>query len=495
MSRVRTRFAPSPTGSLHVGNVRTAVVNWLVARHYGGEFIVRIEDTDVGRNVEGAERALLVDLEWLGLDWDEGPDRAGDRGPHAPYRQSERGEIYGRQARRLLEAGAAYRCFCGPATLEAARARALEEGRSPRYAGTCRALSPAAASARAGAGEPHVLRLATPDEGEIVVEDVIRGRVVFDADEIGDFVLVRSDGVPTYNFAVVVDDAEMEISHVIRGAGHLSNTPHQLLVYRALDVQPPTFAHTPTVLGPDRKKLSKRSGARPLAALREEGLHPDAVLNYLSLLGWSSPSGDEVLSRDRLIREVTLERMNAGDVVFDPEKLRWMSARHIDEMTLEELAEATRPWVAASPRRSLLGERYPEALAAIRSHLSAFGEVVEQLRPFAGPAEEREEGSEELDRSESAPPGEDHRGVLAAVRETLAGLEAWEPDALQAAVKEAGASAGARGRELYIPLRRVLTGDDHGPPLVAILRVQGRETVLARLDGWLHRSGGGDDRV
>ena len=296
MNRVRTRFAPSPTGELHAGNVRIAVLNWLVARHHHGDFILRIEDTDADRTVAEAEARIMEDLRWLGLDWDEGPDIGG---PHAPYRQSERLDRYDQRARELLDAGAAYRCFCTPEALQQAREAARAAGRSPRYPGTCRALSEEEAARRAGT-EEHTLRLRTPDEGEVAVDDVIRGRVTFDASEIGDFVIRRSDGLPTYNFAVVVDDAAMAVSHVIRGAGHLSNTPHQLLVYRALGEPSPTFAHAPTVLGPEGGKLSKRTGARPLRTLREEGLHPDGVVNYLSLLGWSSPSEDEVLTRARL---------------------------------------------------------------------------------------------------------------------------------------------------------------------------------------------------
>ncbi|MFO7893520.1 MAG: glutamate--tRNA ligase [Longimicrobiales bacterium] len=300
MSRVRTRFAPSPTGELHAGNARIAVLNWLIARHHGGAFVLRIEDTDAERNVAGAETAILADLRWLGLDWDEGPDTGG---PHAPYRQSERLDLYARRARELLDAEAAYRCFCSPETLQDAREEALKAGHNLRYPGTCRRLDPDEAGRRAEAGEPHTLRLRTPVEGEVAVQDIIRGRVAFDPAEIGDFVILRSDGLPTYNFAVVVDDAAMEISHVIRGVGHLSNTPHQILLYDALGEAAPAFAHAPTVLGPEGGKLSKRSGARPLRALREEGLHPDAVVNYLSLLGWSRARTSSPVGLDHPRRE------------------------------------------------------------------------------------------------------------------------------------------------------------------------------------------------
>lgn len=479
-SRVRTRFAPSPTGSLHVGNARTAVINWLVARHHGGDFVLRIEDTDTARNVEGAEARLMADLQWLGLDWDEGPDpdTGEERGDHGPYRQSRREEVYERYARRLLKSGAAYRCFCTAETLAAERERAAREGRSPGYPGTCRGIDGAEGERRAVEGEPHVLRLATPDEGSVVVDDAIRGRVTVDAVTLGDFVLVRSDGVPTYNFAVVVDDVEMAITHVVRGAGHLSNTPHQVLLYRALGLEPPIFAHTPTVLGEDRSKLSKRSGAPPLQSLAEEGLHPDAVVNYLSLLGWSSPSEEEVLSRERLIAEVTLDRMNAGDVVFDPEKMRWLSGQHIARMSPEELAAAVRPHLVGTRFESLLDDRLPAVLAAVRSHLTAFSEIADHLAPFLGPADGGGRGG----GSGSVDLGADDRRVVEAVRDRLKGVEAWEEGAIAAALKEGGAAAGARGRSLYAPLRRALTGEEHGPPLAAIVWVQGKEAALRHLD-------------
>ncbi|MGK7313080.1 MAG: glutamate--tRNA ligase [Candidatus Longimicrobiales bacterium M2_2A_002] len=476
MNRVRTRFAPSPTGELHAGNVRIAVLNWLVARHHDGDFVLRIEDTDIGRNVAEAEAGIMADLRWLGLDWDEGPDIGG---PHAPYRQSERVARYADRTRSLLEAGRAYRCFCSPDTLQAAREAALAAGESPRYPGTCRTLEVGEAERRADAGEPYVLRLRTPSDGEIVVEDAIRGTVVFAAAEIGDFVILRPDGLPTYNFAVVVDDAAMAISHVVRGAGHLSNTPHQLLVYRAIGAEPPVFAHAPTVLGDDRSKLSKRSGARPLRELREEGLHPDAVVNYLSLLGWSSPSGEEVLSRDRLIDEISLDRINAGDAVFDPTKLRWLSAQHIDRMPLNDLYEATRGHVEGSRYAPLLDGRYLQALEAVRSHLSAFSEVVDHLGHFVGP-----DGPPPAPESDAAP-------VLESVRDALEAVQPWTASTVRDALKAAGKRVGARGRDLYVPVRQAVTGEEHGPPLAAVITVQGRDRAVGLLEAALRRARNG----
>jgi nondiscriminating glutamyl-tRNA synthetase len=330
---VRTRFAPSPTGSLHVGNARIAVLNWLLARKHEGAFILRIEDTDAERNVPGAEAGVLADLRWLGLDWDEGPgDGAGNRGERGPYRQSERLEIYQAHAEILRRAGHAYPCFCSAERLEAQRAEALVRGENPGYDGTCRSLAPEAAAALQREGRPAVLRFRTPEAGTIRVQDAVRGAIDFAAAEVSDFVLLRSDGSPTYNFAVVVDDVLMDVTHVIRGSGHLSNTPRQILLFHALERPAPTFAHVPTVLGPDRQKLSKRHGAAALADYRAEGIHPDGLLNYLSLLSWSSPSGDEVLTRERLIQEISLERIGVADAIFDRTKLLWLSARHIERM-------------------------------------------------------------------------------------------------------------------------------------------------------------------
>ena len=352
----------------------------------------------------------------------------------------------------------------------------MEEGRAPGYAGTCRSLDPAAAAERAERGEEHVLRLSTPERGAVVVNDLIRGPVTFEASTIGDFVLVRSDGVPTYNFAVVVDDAEMAITHVIRGAGHLveySAPAAPLPGPRAGAACVRSHAHGAGG-GPLRSCPSDRARGR-WRRCADEGVHPDAVVNYLSLLGWSSPSGEEVLSGERLVEEVTLERMNAGDVVFDPEKLRWLSAQHIARMGEAELMEAVRPYVERSAHRELLDDRFPAILAAVRSHLSAFGEIAGQLRPFVGPESQPRVDSEALP-------------VLRKARERLAALDEWNEAAATAALKEAGAAVGVRGRALYVPVRQALTGAEHGPPLGAVLTVQGRERALEHLDRTLSAS-------
>lgn len=466
---MRTRFAPSPTGSLHVGNARVAVLNWLLARRHGGAFILRIEDTDRERNLPGAEEQIFRDLRWLGLDWDEGPGYEGrpGPGPHGPYRQSERTAIYSAAARQLLERDRAYPCFCTDEEIAAMREAALARGDAPHYDGRCARLPAQERAARLAAGVPAAVRFRVPADEPVTVRDAVRGAIAFRTSEFGDFVLLRSDGRPTYNFAVVVDDLDMAVTHVIRGSGHLSNTPRQQLLYDALGAAAPVFAHVPTVLGPDRQKLSKRHGARALAEYRDDGYHPDALVNYLSLLSWSSPSGDEVLTRERLVAEISLDRVGAADVVFDPAKLRWLSSRHIERMPLEAVVDAVRPHLTG-PAATLTDSVLSEAVAAIRTRLAAFCEINEHMAEFypdgAAPA--------------VAPDG---IPVIRAASEVLGSLERWERADLEEALRQIAQRAGVRGPALYQPLRAALTGREHGPALGAVLMVQGRDAVLRAL--------------
>jgi nondiscriminating glutamyl-tRNA synthetase len=474
---VRTRFAPSPTGSLHVGNARIAVLNWLFARKHGGAFVLRIEDTDVERTVPGAEAEMLEDLSWLGLEWDEGPGVEGPygEGPYGPYRQSERAAYYREHAERLIAAGLAFPCYCTTEELEAKRAQALARGEKPHYDGACRRLTAAEVARYEREGRRPAIRFHVAGEGEVVVRDVVRGEVRFDRSEIGDFILLRADGLPTYNFAVVVDDALMKITHVIRGAGHLSNTPRQVLLYEALGYEPPIFAHVPQVLGPDRQKLSKRHGAKALADYRREGYHPDALVNYLSLLSWSSPSGDEFLVRERLVNEISLERIGVADVVFDPAKLSWLSAKHIERMPIAELVEAVSPFVDRE-RFPIAEDVLPAAVQAVRSHLSKFSDINDHLGPFVPTRDEAQRAVAEALKGDRAA-----QAVIQAVRGGLQALEAWDEPSIEGAIRAAGQALGVRGRALYEPLRKALTGEEHGPPLVAVMYVLGRAATLELL--------------
>ncbi|HKQ56623.1 MAG TPA: glutamate--tRNA ligase, partial [Candidatus Eisenbacteria bacterium] len=322
---VRVRFAPSPTGSLHVGGARTAYFNWLFARQHRGALVLRIEDTDLERSSQDSESGVLDDLRWLGIDWDEGPDGGGEAGP---YRQSERLEHYRRQAELLVSQGAAYPCFCTDAELEERRKAALAAGRPPHYDRRCRQLSAAEREAERHAGRPESIRFAVR-EGEEVLHDLVRGEVRFPAGMVGDFVVLRSNGLPTYNFACVVDDLGMRISHVIRAEEHLSNTPRQLMLYHALGAEPPRFAHVPLILNRDRTKMSKRSGEAAVAVSdwRRAGFVPEALLSYLALLGFHPGDDREILSREELLQSFSLERVGRSGSVFDAEKLQWVNAQ------------------------------------------------------------------------------------------------------------------------------------------------------------------------
>src|SRR4051794_37138621 len=342
---MRVRFAPSPTGQLHVGNARTALFNWLLARGSGGAFILRIEDTDVERSTRESEEAIVRDLRWLGLDWDEGPDVGG---AHGPYRQSERLHLYQSYAQELLSADSAYYCFCSTAQLDAERQEALAAGRPARYAGTCRRLPRDQALARMEAGERPAIRFRVPEERDVVFTDAVRGDVRFQTDVIGDPIIVRADGTPAYNFAVVVDDALMEVTHVVRGEDHISNTPRQILLYEALGFAPPVFAHLSLVMGPDHSPLSRRQGATSVAEFRAKGYLPEALVNYLALIGWSPGGGDELLPIDELARRFSLEAVGHSAGVFDEEKLAWVNRHYLKIADPRRLAELSLPYFASS---------------------------------------------------------------------------------------------------------------------------------------------------
>jgi nondiscriminating glutamyl-tRNA synthetase len=453
------------------------VLNWLFTRRHDGVFVLRIEDTDLERNVAGSESEILEDLRWLGLEWDEGPGIEGpaEEGPHGPYRQSDRGALYRDWAERLVGEGLAFPCYCTTETLEARRNDAIARGAPVRYDGACRHLTTADRLRHEREGHRPALRFHVPPEGSVVVEDMVRGRIEFQAAEIGDFIIIRSDGLPTYNFAVVVDDIDMAITHVIRGVGHLSNTARQNLLYRAFGTKPPVFAHVPMVLGPDRQKLSKRHGAQSLSDYRQEGYHPDALVNYLSLLSWSSASGEEFLPRAQLINEISLDRIGVADVVFDPAKLRWLSARHIEKMGLEELAAAVDPFIDRE-RFPLSEDSIPLVLEAVRSHLGTFADINEHLAPFIPNLDEAGVAARDALRTDPRA-GE----ILAAAVRTLEAIDSWEESAIDSAIRGVGQEVGAGGRTLFEPIRIALTGQSHGPPLRALIAVLGRAATLRLL--------------
>jgi len=376
---MRLRFAPSPTGLLHVGNARTALFNWLLARGQGGILILRIEDTDTERSTRASEDGICADLKWLGLNWDEGPNEGG---PFPPYRQSERLPLYASYARTLLDTGHAYWCFCSAEQLEQERAAALAAGAPPKYSGRCRGLSREVAEARRAEGEPAAIRFVVPADREVTFPDLVRGPVTFHTSVIGDPVIVRSDGGPAYNFAVVVDDALMEVTHVIRGEDHISNTPRQLLIYEALGLTPPTFAHLSLVLGPDHAPLSKRHGATSVQEFRARGYLPEALVNYLALLGWSPGDGEELLSADEMARRFDVVRVSHSSAVFDTEKLAWINRHYMKVCESERLVDLAMPWFASTlPNLGPWTLSDPGPRVAVGSVLPLAVGAVDRIRP------------------------------------------------------------------------------------------------------------------
>jgi glutamyl-tRNA synthetase len=494
---IRTRFAPSPTGRLHLGNLRIAVFNDLFTRHHGGTLVIRIEDTDEERNVEGSTEQILDDLAWAGIQWQEGPDVGGAFGP---YRQSERFDRYRARAQELLAAGKVYPCFCedpmagssdegaedasegGEATAAEVTAPAEDSAwvtrdGAPRAGcpGGCLSLPAEAVRSRLDRGDAHALRFPIPREREIHFHDAVRGEIRVHGRDLGDFVILRADGRPTYNFAVVVDDIDMAITHVIRGAGHVSNTPRQILLFEALGSQPPVFAHLPMILGKDRRKLSKREGAQGMRAFRDEGFPPEAVVNYLSLLGWSPGDDREVMTPEALVAAMTLDRVGTSDAIFDPDKLRWICAQHLALLPLDELVERVRPWIDPS-RFPLTDETLPLAVAAIRTRLHTLSDVQGALEILYPPEALYTAGRREV--SEAGAAGWE---VVHAVRAALEALEPWEAEAIGKAIRDVGKRMGVRGPELFHPVRLALCGTRSGPDLGLILVALGRDETLRRL--------------
>ncbi len=460
---MRLRFAPSPTGQLHVGNARTALFNWLLARGSGGTLILRIEDTDVVRSTKEAEGTAFDDLRWLGLSWDEGPDAGGD---HGPYRQSERGHIYRAHAVELMASGKAYYCFCSEEDLEQERYHALRAGLPPKYGGRCRNLSRDEARRRVENGEPAVVRFrVTDEEREIAFTDVVRGDVSFNSGVIGDFVILRTGGIPTYNFAVVIDDALMEISDVIRGEDHISNTPRQLLLYEAFGWKPPRFAHVSMVLGPDHSKLSKRHGATSVSEFREKGYLPEALANYLALLGWSPGENEELLPLEELAKRFRIEDVGKSPGVFDPEKLAWANRHYLKAAPPDRLATLAIPflqqagWVTEPDAAAL--EFLAHAVSAAAASVDHLDQVPARLRfLFDYSASRALEDPAVRAEAESA------AAVIEALADVLAnGGRLLERESFRAAAAQVRQRTGLKGKELFHPIRLVLTGEAEGMEL------------------------------
>jgi len=460
---MRVRFAPSPTGQLHVGNARTALFNWLLARGQGGAFILRIEDTDAERSTRESEASFLRDLRWLGLAWDEGPDIGGAFGP---YRQSERLHLYDSYSKELVSAGAAYHCFCSTAQLEAERREAVAAGKPALYSGTCRAVPREQASARIAAGERPAIRFRVPEGREVMFTDAVRGEVRFQTEVIGDPVIVRADGTPAYNFAVVVDDALMEITHVIRGEDHISNTPRQILLYEALGFAPPTFAHLSLVMGPDHAPLSKRHGATSVAEFRAKGYLPEALVNYLALIGWSPGGNDELLPIDELARRFSLDAVGHSAGVFDEEKLAWANRHYLKLADPMRLAELSVPYFTDAGLAVNPDARGLEFLASAMPMASASVDRLAQVPArlaflFDFDAAAALNDRQTLEEMQSGPA----RAVVQALAEALGAAPRLDREKFREAANRVKASTGLKGKALFHPIRVALTGRAEGPEL------------------------------
>lgn len=478
---MRVRMAPSPTGPLHIGTARTSLYNFLTARHAGGTYVLRIEDTDTARSTVEFERDIIDNLHWLGISWDEGPQVAGgdDVGPHAPYRQSGRMELYEREADRLLEAERAYRCWCTPDELEAVRREQEARKEAPRYNRRCLNLTDAERAAFEAEGRPSVIRFKVEPE-KVRFDDLIRGEVEFDNALLGDFVIVRNDGMPLYHFVVVVDDQAMEITHVIRGEDHLSNTPKHIALIRALGYREPRFGHIPLILNPDRSKMSKRKSQTAMTAYREQGYLPEAMVNFLAFLGWSPGTEEEIFSLDELVARFEIDKVHKGGAVFDKDRLDHLNGVYIRSLTDEQLALRLRPWVPEAVADADLMRLVP----LVKERMVTLGDVV-PLVSFAW--EPDEVVSSWYDRELLCPKkgGPDEaRRALDGARAALAGLDDadFSADVLEQRCRQAADDAGMKAGEFFSPLRVAVTGRTVSPPLFASLELLGRDRSLARID-------------
>jgi len=470
---VRVRFAPAPTGLLHIGNARTALFNYLFAKRENGTLILRIEDTDAERSTDASIEAILRDLMWLGISWEEGPDGSGQDGP---YRQSQRLSLYRDHSEKLLGEGKVYKCFCSPERLESLRKEQLSRGMMPKYDGKCRSLPEVERSKMESEGLRPVLRFHV-GKGMVVFEDLVHGKMSFDTNGISDFIIVRSDGMAAYNFACVIDDHAMRITHVIRGEDHLSNTPRQILLYRALGWEPPVFAHHPLILGSDRSPLSKRHGATAVSQYREEGFLPEALLNYLALLGWTSPSGEEILSLERIVGDFSLSALSRNAPVHSRKKLEWLNSHYIRKMDQDRLAGHLLPYIERTgipvDRQN---QKYLNRISCLlKENLTLLSQVEEYLGVFFDPKFSFEEEAKNLLSS----PG--NRDILETVLQAVEDWADMEGDPGSALLARLEEKTGLKRKSLYALLRAGMTGKMKGPELAKILSLLGKERMVKRL--------------
>ncbi len=484
MNNIRLRFPPSPTGKIHIGNMRTALFNWLVAKQKDGELVLRIEDTDQARSTKEFEDIIIQEMEWLGLDADEGVSIGGDYGP---YRQTERVDIYKEYADKLLESDHAYKCYCTQEELEEMREKAIANDKMPRYDGSCRNLTKEERQAYEEEGREPVLRFKLPEEEkDIVVNDLIRGDVTFNSSVLDDFIIFKSDGMPTYNFAVVIDDALMKISHVIRGEDHLSNTPKQILIYEALGFELPKFAHLPLILDENKAKLKKRGeDSVYVGEFREQGYLPEALFNFMALLGWSTGDEEEILSKEEIIERFAIEDVNKSGAVFDREKLNWMNGKYIRAAELDRIVELSIPFLIES---GLIDEDYAEknrewlsrVIDEARTGVNYLAQITEEAELFLTDIEfdDPEKAAEEF-------AGEDVELVFETLKEKLFAREEVTPEAVGEIFSELKDELPVGARTIYHPTRLAITGKTSGPEMTGVISIFGAEEVASRLDSAL----------
>ncbi|CCO07772.1 glutamate--tRNA ligase [Desulforamulus hydrothermalis] len=482
---VRVRFAPSPTGPLHIGGARSALFNWLFARHHGGRFIVRIEDTDLERSSRESEENILNALHWLGIDWDEGIQTGG---PNGPYRQTERLSVYRQLAAQLLAKGQAYYCYCTEEELAAEREELLARGELPRYLGRCRHLSEEAKAKLAAEGRKPVLRFRVPENRIIIIQDRVRGQVEFESNGIGDFIIMKSDNIPTYNFAVVVDDHDMNITHVIRAEEHLSNTPRQILLYEALGWPQPEFAHISLILGKDRAKMSKRHGATAIEQYQKLGYLPEALVNFLALLGWSPGGEQEILSLPEIVEQFSLDRVAKNPAVFDIDKLNWLNGHYIRQSPLDRLTRLAVPYLMEAgyldeaPDAEKLAW-LEQVVAIARNYISYMQEITQHVDIFF-----RDEVIVSEAEARDVLTWEQMPAVMEAACRLFADAPELTEESVKGIIKAIGKQTGLKGKFIFQPLRVAITGRTHGPELHQIIPVIGKERTVARLRAVLRQS-------
>lgn len=481
--QVRVRFAPSPTGHLHIGGARSALFNYLFARNQGGKFIVRIEDTDQARNVDTAQDKLLESMKWLGIEWDESVDVGGEFGP---YRCMDRLEIYEEHIKQLIDSGKAYYCYMTEEESEKEREEQLAKGETPKYSGRDRYLTAEQRTAHEEAGKKPVVRFLVPEGQEVVVDDAIRGRVSFETDGIGDFIIARRDGIPMYNFAVVVDDHLMEISHVIRGEEHLSNAPRQVLLYQAFGWEAPTFAHASLILNQDRQKMSKRDESiiQFVEQYRDLGYSSEALVNFLALLGWSPVGEDEIFTKEEIIEQFSLERVSKAPAVFDTQKLEWMNNQYMKKAPADKVVELALPHLISSGKLPVEMSEQQSAwardLILLHQEKMSYGaEIVGLTELFFKSDIEYNEEAQEVLNEEQVP------AVIQEFKAQLEALETFTAEDIKAATKATQKATGQKGKQLFMPIRVATTGQTHGPDLPQAISLLGKDIVLARLQNLL----------